>query len=248
MKRVAIVLGVIVVVLAAGLWWTIASLDRLIAAAIEDVGSDLLGTAVRVERVETDLREGRASLFGLSIANPTGEDLAFSDTPAFSLGEISVDLDLERLTDGPIPIQLVRVLAPSASAEVTRQGINLDVLRKRLAASGSSDAAAGPEAGGEATRLRIDRFEFEQGSLRVDSQALGGDVRTVELPSVRLTELEGTPSEIGRQVLDVYLGRAARAAGVGRLEAEAKERVQKELDKVEGKAGDALRSLLGGDR
>ncbi len=247
MKQFGIVLLIIVAICAGIAWWVTTSLDRTIARVIEEVGSDLLDSKVRVAGVETDLTAGRASIFGLTIANPTGEGIEFSKQPAFELDEITVAIDLSSLGEGPIPIEVVRVLAPRLNAEVTPGGINLSELRDRIGAGEPEEASAGDADTGEPIQLRVDLFEFKKGSIRADTEAVGGDVRDLDLPTVKLENLSGTPAEIGKQVLDVYLAKATKAVGAGRLKAEANKQLDKVKKKAKKKLGAAARSLLGGD-
>ncbi|MDP6979360.1 MAG: hypothetical protein QF570_12280 [Myxococcota bacterium] len=254
MRAIGIILAIVIIMGAGIAWWVTTSLDRTLAETIEQVGSELLDTRLGVAGVETDLRAGRASIFGLEVANPEGDGLDFSSQPAFELGEITVAIDIASLGDGPIPITLVRVLAPKLNGEVTSSGINFNELRDRLNANGAN---AGAETGtegvdsGEPTRLRIDVFEFAEGSIQANTEAVGGDIRELKLPAVKLKNLSGTPGEIGQQVLDVYLDKATRAVGVGQLEAEARKQVKKQVKRAKKKAkkklGKAASSLLGGD-
>ncbi len=247
MKAAGITIAVIVLIGVGIAWWVTTSLDRTIAQAIEEVGSDLLDSRLEVANVKTDLREGSASIFGLEVSNPEGEGLAFSNEPAFELGEITVAIDIAGLADGPIPITLVRVLAPRLNAEVTPGGINFLELRDRVNSGSSEPSSGGGSQSGEPTQLRIDVFEFMEGSIRANTEAVGGDVRELKLPAVKLTNLSGTPSEIGKQVLDFYLGKAIKAMGAGRIEAEVDKQVKQVKKKAKKELGAAARSLLGGD-
>ncbi len=239
---------VVVVLIGLGIAWLVTtSLDRTIAQAIEEVGSDLLDSRLDVASVKTDLREGSASIFGLEVSNPEGDGLVFSSDPAFELGEITVAIDIAGLADGPIPITLVRVLAPRLNAEVTPGGINFLELRDRVNSGSAEPSSADDSQSGEPTRLRIDAFEFMEGSIRANTEGVGGDVRELKLPAVKLTNLSGTPSEIGKQVLDFYLGKAIKAMGAGRIEAEVDKQVKQVKKKAKKELGAAARSLLGGD-
>jgi hypothetical protein len=239
MKRFIGVLAVLLVVAAlGGFWWVTQRLDGTVAAAIEETGSQLLGVNVSVGGVDIDLAGGSARVNSIEVANPRGENLAFSSEPAFRLGEIVVAidleaLDLENLETAPIPLTLVRVGAPAVNAEVTPAGINLEVLRSNL---GEIDATPSTP-----VQLRIARFEFEDGSLRADTTAVGDEVRDVALPAVHLRNLSGSPEAIGERVLDAFLGAAVRQVARDRLSGE----VEEQLDAVKEKAADALRSLLG---
>lgn len=245
MKRALVFLLLLLVVgTAAGVWWVTQRLDGVVAAAIEETGSQLLGSRVTVSGVQIDLAAGSASILGLRVANPEGEGLAFSSEPAFALGEITVAIDLDRLdlqdlAAAPIPLTLVLVGEPRVNAEVAATGINLDVLRRNVGSAGP--ASDPPEADGEPVRLEIDRFEFSDGTLRADSSAVGGDVREVELPPLALSKLRGTPDEVGKRILDAFLGAALRQVALDQISSE----VEEQLDAVKEKAAGALRSLLG---
>ena len=245
MKRIALVVLVVLVVAGGALWWALGSLDALVERTIEETGSELLGARLRVAGVDVDLAEGRVTLRGLEADNPQGEGLAFSRGPAFSFGEVTAALDLEALsTEGPIPLTLVRVAEPVVNAEVTPAGINLDVLRRNVAAA----TPAAPEGAAEDVRLRIDRLEFQDGLLRADSRAVGGNENDLELPSMQLEGLGGregmTPAELGRRVLDTFLARAVRQVARDRLSGE----VEEQLESLKEKASGALRSILGVER
>ena len=70
---------------------------------------------------------------------------------------------------------------------------------------------------------------------------MGGDVREVELPPLRLSNLRGTPDEVGKRVLDAFLAAAVRQVARDRLSSE----VEEQLESVKEKAAGAFRSLLG---
>ena len=91
MKKVFIGLAVIAIVLGALLWWLGANLDGIVKKAIEDVGADVTQTSVDVSGVGIKLLDGKATISGLSVANPPG----FSNPNIFTLGNsISGAIDL----------------------------------------------------------------------------------------------------------------------------------------------------------
>ncbi len=244
MKRAllaALVLAVVAAV-AAGIW-LVRSVDGLVARAIEEIGSELVGTRVQVASVDVDLRAGRAMVRGLSVANPPG----FSQHPALALGEIAIEVDLDSVRASPLVLDEVRVLAPSVRAEALPGGVNLDVLRKNLAkATSRTGGEATPQgASGEPLRLVVREFSFEDGTLHADTSALGGDAHDLALPRVQLANLGGAkgalPAEIGEQALDAILAKAIRTAAKDRFSGD----VEKQLGDVAEKAGSALRDLLG---
>ena len=71
--RIAIIAGAGLLFLAAvAVYLLLSNLDSLVERGIEKFGSEAAGTKVSVDRVAIDLRQGRGSILGLTVANPPG--------------------------------------------------------------------------------------------------------------------------------------------------------------------------------
>jgi hypothetical protein len=240
-KRILLVV-VGAAILGAGLlvFWLISSRDALVKGAIEQYGSQMTGTAVRVGSVRIDLREGSATILGVTIANPAG-----FDTPeAFRLEEISVDLDTDRLTGSPIGIQRIEIQAPEVTYELNAQArSNLEVIAANLdryAGEGASEPSGSGDDPAAETRLAIDAFVFDKGSVSAVTSAVGGKDGTLKLPALRMNNVGGaegmTGAELGRYALAAYIRQVIKAVGksqLGRL-------IDKELGGAEGEAAKQL--------
>ena len=101
-------LGIIAVIVAAGLYVLFTNLDRIVAAAIERYGSEATGTKVGVSSVRLDLKGGKGSIRHLRVGNPPG----FSTPDAFRLEDISVAVDTGSVTGNPVVIDQVTILSP----------------------------------------------------------------------------------------------------------------------------------------
>ncbi len=251
MKRVLLG-GVLLVVLALGVaaWLLLSRLDSLVASVIEDTGSEIAGTAVRVGSVEIDLRAGRGTIRGLRVANPEG----FSSGDAFRLGEIVLDLDPATVTGSPVVIDELRVNAPEASFEVDGQGrSNFAVLKANVERHSARGAGSGGQAGtpeepeAEGPRIRIDAFAFEKGAVRADLSALDPEAKPLEatLPTLKLREVGGsaggTPDEIGKALLGAFTAVVVRTVAAD----QAGRRLEKAIGGEAGKeAGDLLKRLF----
>ena len=64
--------GIGAAVIAVGLLFVVARLDDVVQGVIERRAAALTGTPVHVDGVEIALGEGRATLRGLTVANPPG--------------------------------------------------------------------------------------------------------------------------------------------------------------------------------
>jgi len=247
-----LVAGVIVVVVAA-IFILLQNLDALVKTGIEKYGSQAAGTTVRVESVHIELKEGRGTIRGLSVANPQG----FSKESIFSLGEISLALDPASLTtDLPI-IKEIRVAAPVLRYEVNAEAkTNLSVLQGQLKHE-KGDSSQAPPQGEDNVRLLVKRISVAGGQGILDLSALGGRRLEAKLPPLTLNNLGGkkgiTPKGLGDALLAALadsLEQAAARQGVeeairGKLGAEAG-RLEERLDEKLGPgAGDALKQMLG---
>lgn len=252
MKR--IVVGLVVALLLVGgaaVWWLASSLDGLVEEAIEQVGSELLGTSVSVAGVSIDLAGGAGSIRGLEIANPRGEGTAFTRTPAVSVRTIALDLDLSSIGATPLVVTQVVLAEPIVNAEVRGTKLNLDVLRRNVSRTSGTDveAPAAADESGAPLRLRIGRFQFEKGSLRLDTGEEDEEPREVILPSFSMQGVGGAagaePGVLGKAILERLLAHVAAAAAREKGRGEAKEWIDEKLEDRPA-AAEAAKKLLDG--
>jgi hypothetical protein len=254
MKKVMIGLGILVVVLGILLWRIYANLDKIVAKVIEDVGTEVTQTAVRVGGVELDLLNGKAGLSQLSVDNPAG----FSSSHIFSLELVSIAIDVESVSSNPVIINEIVVRQPHVAYEINMQGTsNLDVLKKNVEGySASRDTGTSTEQQessgeeGEEIRLIIRKLHFDGGELNATSALRPDKPVNARLPAFTMSNIGessggATSEQIAREVLDKLVRQAANAAqqaGVDKLSNELQDRAR---EKVGDKAGGALKGLLG---
>ena len=202
--------GIGAAVIAFGVLLLVARLDDVVQGLIERRGSALTGTAVRIESVEIALASGRATLRGLTVANPPG----FTAPNVLSLQAVEVGIDVRSLLADPLVFDAIHVVAPHVFYEVNAAGTaNIDVIRRTVegAAPGPSDAANAPPPAerprrrGNAARRKVIVHLLE---LREGQVTLAGSKgqRTEELPPFELTAIgvkQGgvPPAEAGRIIL-----------------------------------------------
>ncbi len=247
MKRALIIGAIAALVLAgAATYYLASSLDSLIAQLIEHYGSEMMGVPVRVDSVELSLTEGRGSIHGFRVGNPPG----YAAGDAFRLGEITLDLDTEKLGATLIVLDELTVGAPQVQFEVDATGkSNFDVIMANLDAytggsgGGSANDAATSQSDSAETRIAIRRFRFEKGRVRADVSRLSPGVKPMEvnLPSIALDNLGGkrgaTPAEIGKQVLVGFTASVVRAV--------ASSQAQRLIEgQLKGTAGEAASGLF----
>ena len=265
MKKILIAVIILLLAVAAALYYVFSNLDAIVKAAIEEFGSEAVKTSVQVDTVAIGLAEGSASVQGLTVANPKG----FSLPHAFSLGEITVDINLEKTGRDLIAIDRINIAAPRVFYEINkdREG-SLNVLKDNLgdrsvAGDKPGGDGAGTGSGGADIKLDIARFEFSDAGLHAKIAPLDDKTYDLKLPALVLTNLQGTPEQISRQILDRLIEHARteiRKQGLDRelaeIKAKAQQRIDEEKAKLEQqaderieaekqKAADKLKDLLG---
>lgn len=258
MRIAAIVVGIVVVVIIGVAILVMGNLNSIVADAIETYGSQATGTAVSVDSVDIELREGRGTVRGLSVANPEG----FAEPNALTWGEVTIDIDPASVTSPPYVVDEVRVEAPTASLVLNERGeMNLRVIQQRLQRGQNAGQEGGQKAGqkggqkeegssGESPRLKIRSFAFERGEVQVHTAEVGGKDVRVDLPPLVLKNLGGrdgaTATEIGRQILTAYTEQILRAVAKREIGSRVEGAIDKELGEGAGKAATGLLDRLQG--
>lgn len=254
-KIIFAAIAICVIAIAGAIFYLFSNLDAIVAAAIEEFGSDAVKTSVQVEEVAIRLTEGAATISGLTVANPDG----FSLPQAFSLGQIAVDINLEKTSKELIVIDAINIVAPKVFYEVNadRKG-SLNILKDQLgvgAGASTDTSTAGASAGAESSKssadvpikLNIARFEFKDANLHAKVVPLKDKTYDLRLPTLVLTDLNGTPEQISRQVLDGLIDHAKKEvqkqgldAELAEIKARAQQRIDEEKTKLEQQAGDRI--------
>ena len=238
MKRVIIVVVAVLVVGIIGIGvFLYNNINPIVKSAIEKNGSAIFGTDVSVGSVDISLKSGRGTIRGVKVKNPDG-----FDGNAFTLGEITVDIEVGSLNKDPIVIDEIRIAAPDVNVVLNEKGqSNIAVIKEsadRYQAS-SAGKPAGKQDGGYEKRFRVEKFSFEEGHVAADASAIGqGNIEAV-LPPVRLTDVGGqtgdTPDGIGKTVSRAFLSAVMGAVGnelKARAMDEGKDAARKALEKL----------------
>lgn len=223
MKKVALGILVVVLLVAGGAYYLFANLDSLVKAAIESYGSEATQARVTLGKVELKIADGQASLGDLKVMNPKG----FSETEAMSLGLISVKLDTASVNKNPIIIKEIVIERPRIAYEQASGGSNLDAIQKNAMAygqkagggsgSGSGSTASTNKDGKEEPKLVIENLYVRDGRIAISHAALQGKQMESKLPTIHLTDIGkskggATPAEVASRVLGSISESASKVA------------------------------------
>lgn len=212
-KVILIAVAVVAVLVGAGIAYLTSNLDAIVKKVIETAGSEVAGVKVSVGEVKLSLSEGKASLSGLSVANPQG----FSSPTAFKLGAIAVSLDTGSLSSNPIVIKDITVAAPEVTYELGGNGgSNIDAIQRNVAAKTGGGSGKGGEAdSGEGKKLVIDRLAISKGTVTL-ATAIPGVKTSASLADIVLTGIGrksggASAGEVAQQVLSALTKSALNA-------------------------------------
>ena len=218
MKKAAIVLVVLLVVIAGGVFWAYNSLDVIVKMGLEHYGPDVTGVSVTVGEVKLSPRDGRGSLKDVEIGNPPG----FAAPRAARLGEITVALDPATIRAPIVRVHEIIINAPFISYERGKGSTNLDTIQKniegyvkRAEASSADGRQATPEGKSVRHKFVIERLVIRGAKVTMTNPALKGQGVTFELPDIEIRDIgkrqDGvTASEAANLVANALLGRIAQ--------------------------------------
>ncbi len=203
MKRFLTIGGGVVAVIAI-LWFVVAtfvfpSIGSVVKAAVEKIGSDLTQTTVRLNDAQISLTDGRGSLHGLHMTNPSG----FEDTDAFAFELIAVQVDLTTITSDVVVIDEIIVEKPRIRYEIGQKGTNIDTIRGNVESQQSAGTSSDD---GPGRSFIIKNLYLRDGTVSVAATGLFDEQLAVPLPDIHLTDVGqdgagASPGDIVEQTL-----------------------------------------------
>ena len=189
---VAVVIIVVVIVLV--------GLDDIVKEAVERAGSDVTKVEVTLNEADVSPTEGKAALRGLIIGNPAD----FKTDSAFTLGEISVSLDIGSIGDDTLLIHEIVVNRPQITYELGENGSNIEAIQRNV--ESQSKGGGSKSSSGDDTKIIIDHLYIRNGKVRISAAPLGGKTMDSSLPEIHLTDLgkeEGgaSPEQIAEKIM-----------------------------------------------
>ncbi len=231
MKKIALSIAGLVIVLGAGAWLLFANLDHIIKSAVEKYASAATQATVSLDSVKLSPTTGVGTLSGLSIGNPQG----FSTPQAFYLGSIGVKIDIASIKgNGPIVIREITIDKPQVTYELLNSGnSNLQTIQRNAqtyasslqgetaatqdSASAPKDSAGNGNKSASTRKIIIDNLIIRNGQIAISQELLKGKQLRVPLPEIHLTNIGrndggATPAQVADAIFGAITTSASQAA------------------------------------
>lgn len=213
MKLLASIAVVILLACGGALWFLASgSLNEYIKVQIETIGKQITEQEVTVNNVDIQLTKGAGSILGLSLANPQ----EYTYPHAFTLGEITLDINIESLTKEPIIIDAIVIKDPKAFVQFTSSGDSnikdlLDTIQKNIPNANDAQAEESETTAKTEPKLTVSKVILAGTALTVDLSALGNKEHSAELQDIVLTNIGGKnglpASELGGVIIKEALSK-----------------------------------------
>lgn len=245
-KKLLLTLLLLIIVIAAGVYFYYGA---ILTRGIENVGSRVLGTQVKVASASLLPLSGTANINGLTIANPEG----WVEEHVFRLGDLDVELDIDSIFSDVIIINSIVIRQPRITYETKITNDNIRDLMANISGSGSSENTN--EAGASAKQIVIRDFQLLEPTVHVVSAI---DIAPLVLPDLHLRNIGEqsnavTIADASRQILSA-ISRSVLNSSVPSLDIlrenveqrlnEAREDVVEEVEERVEEVQNRLRGLL----
>lgn len=258
MKAVKVILGIVLVlalIAVIGVFLFLQNINAIVKTTVETIGPKVTLTEVGLNEANIQLKDGRAELYGLSIANPQG----FSAANLLQMDNVVVDIDPATVADDVIVIN--EILIDGAQLLAEQKGLkdtNIQALMDNLekSSAGGESAATGTEETSSDVRLMVEKLTFANSKVELKTEQMGDYemlLPTLDVANIGDKQTGLAPNELATALLRPVLQQVRQEVGAeleDRAKEKAKAKLQEELDKKispeDRKKLEGLKGLLKG--
>ncbi|MEM6781620.1 MAG: hypothetical protein AAF569_07130 [Pseudomonadota bacterium] len=219
-KFIFMVLGLVILM---GGIFVYLNFGDLTKRAAERIASNALGVTVKISSLDISLTDKKVTVNGLKIGNPPGYKKPYAMTSE------RINIGLNTASKELIDFKNIQVEGSVVNLEVTEKGTNLNDLKKLAQAKPQKESM-----GSETIRVIVQNMVIGASTLNPSVTLLGGDLGTINIPSVRLSGIGRKENGVLArdaitQIITKYMSVAEKEANqAGYLKG-----VTKEVEKIE---------------
>ena len=187
MKKLAITIGVLIVVVIVLLVIGVSKLGPIIKTAVNTYGPRITKTDVIVGDVGISIFSGEAKLKNFSLGNPNG----FKSPYAVRVGTIYVDVDEGSLIGDTIIIDKIEVFSPEIIYEKSLKTDNFQAILKNLQSTANAEKTSQKQTGQDSPgkKVIIRDFLIKDGNISLATTVLKAQNISAKIPDIHLKDL-----------------------------------------------------------
>lgn len=204
------ILGLLLLIGAGFLTLTL-TIDSIVSSSIEEIGSEMTGTAVTVDNISISPFSGSGTISGFRVANPDG----YSQDYAFEIEEFSISLEPFSLFSDEVIVNDITMSGATVFVEQKLPENNIREIMDHLNSVSEGETTD--------SRLIIEHFLLESGTTQVYTEVGGERSASVEIPRIELDDLGresqlDTAEAVIKQIAEEVAGKSLQSvveSGVG---------------------------------
>lgn len=186
-KRVMIIAGVLIIVIAIFFVVVLSNLGPVIKTAVNTYGPKITKTKVQLSDVDVSLLSAQVKLKGFYLGNPS----EFTSAEAMTVKSIYIDMNEKSMLENPIVIEKIEIVAPEITYEKKGETDNFKSILNNIKRTAGMEKATGKSAAGDDTKKRIiiKDFVLRDGKIKLVTSIIGGEGISSPLPDIHLTNI-----------------------------------------------------------
>ena len=186
-KRVMIITGVVIVIVAVLFVVVLSNLGPVIKTAVNTYGPKITKTEVHLSDVDVSLLSAQAEIKKFYLGNPA----KFKSPEAMTAESIFIDMNEKSLLEDPIIIEKIEVVTPEITYEKMGGTDNFQAILNNIKRTVGAEKAAEKKSGekSKGKRIIIKDFILRDGKIKLITSILGGEGISSSLPDIHLRNI-----------------------------------------------------------
>lgn len=210
MKKFTIFAGSLLTILIILFLVAMLSINSMVKSGIEEVGTEMTGTAVTVESVSISPFSGKGTISGFRVANPND----YQQDYAFQSDDFFIELDPWSLFSDEIIVHNITITSPSIYVEQKLPENNVNTILQHIRNIADYETSD--------KEMVIEYFLLTDGTVDLYTEVGGERSASVEISSIELHDLgrgggqqaiEGVIREIAEDIAEEALREAVQSGG-----------------------------------
>ena len=198
MKKILIVLAIILLIIAGGVFYLVHNLEGIVKNAVTKYGSPITGTEVKLGGFHISPFNGDIKLSNITIGNPK----EYAQPYVISIEKVSAKVDIKSITKPVIVINHIQVDKPQITYELRNVTYNnISDLLKNIMGGNKPKADSSKKDSGK--KVVVDLVNVDDGKVNLAASVAGqGAAAGIPLPAIKITDIGRDKGKTGTSLAE----------------------------------------------